>query len=70
MADIIITPRSIENWLHRYGSEAPDHVFRSALMAWHSSRLVDQPAFHQSAAFRELHYRDMRAFTRAIGLTS
>ena len=68
MTDIIISQRGIEKWMHRYGSEAPQPVFTAAYHAWLSSRLIDQPAFYQSPAFREAHYRDMRAFTKAIGL--
>lgn len=67
---IIISPRGIEHWMHRYGSEAPDHIFKAAMRAWESARTIDQPAFHQSEAFRKAHYADMRAFTTAIGLTA
>lgn len=67
---IIISPHGIEKWLHRYGSEAPEPVFRAAMAAWESARLLDDVGFHQCEVLRELHYRDMRAFTRAIGLST
>ena len=67
---IIISPRGIEQWMHRYGSEAPEHVFKAAMQTWLSARHLDQIGFHQCEVLRDLHYRDMRAFTKAIGLTS
>ena len=66
---IVITQRGIENWLHRYGSEARGDQFWAAYRLWLSCQMINQPAFHKSAAFRDAHHRDMRAFTKAIGLT-
>lgn len=64
---ILISPRGIERFLHRYGSEAPDGVFEIAMHAWLSACSKDLPAY-QSPPLRELHHRDMRAFAQVIGL--